>query len=242
MDGHEIRSGLLIRSGHLSRLSHPDLQTLQDLVDVVIDLRTDSERRENPDVVMEGVSYLTIPVLDRLSAGVTREEEADRDIMMRFLTDPEGAKTYMCGMYTGFVQDHALSAFRKFLACLLDREGKAVLWHCTAGKDRAGIVSALMEEILGVPRDVVIADYLKTNEYLSGDIAFLTDFVKKQAGVKEDIADEALRYLFGAEEDYIHTWYDEIEKRYGTFECFLRDGIGLTQQDEDSLKERYLEA
>ena len=56
MDGHEIRSGLLIRSGHLSRLSPPDLQTLQDLVDVVIDLRTDSERRENPDVVMEGVA------------------------------------------------------------------------------------------------------------------------------------------------------------------------------------------
>ena len=238
--GKMIRPGKLIRSGHLSKLSSSDIRQMQELVDTIVDLRSDKERQENPDVVIEGVSIVNIPILDQLTAGVTREKEADQSIIQQFLTEPEDAKEYMCRMYRNFVQDQAVLSYRRFLDCLLAGGEKAVLWHCTAGKDRAGIAAVHVEEILRVPKEAIRADYLKTNEYLASDIMFLTEVVKKQTGVAGGIVDEALSYLFGADEVYLDAWYDEIGKRYGSFENYLRKGLGLSEEDEELMRERYL--
>lgn len=239
--GKSIRSGMLIRSGHLAGLCASDQETLGNLVDVIIDLRTGKEREENPDTFLEGVSFVTIPILDSLTEGITREEEADQRAFLRYLTEPEQAHEYMCGMYRGFVQGKAMEGYRRFFACLMESGQKSVLWHCTAGKDRAGIASVLIEEILGISREDIKADYLKTNEYLEGDILELTEFIKKKAGVVDRRADEALRYLFGADEAYISTYYSAVDETYGSFGNMIREGLGLTEQDISLLRERYLE-
>ena len=300
-DGRMIKPGMLIRAGQLSGLDPSDREALQKLVAVVIDFRTDEERLENPDVVMDGVVYHHILLLDQLTEGITREERADKSVFVKYLTRPAEAKVYMNGMYRTFMKDQAVQGFAKFLRCLiqfgdtvsengagmqgssvsqsgagmqgssLSQSGagmqgssvsqsgagmqgssvqlesssapvgqKAVLWHCTAGKDRAGIASALIEELLGVPRDDIITDYLKTNEYLQGDILFLTDFIKKQAGIESDIADEALRNLLGADEEYIGAYYAAVDEKFGSFDVFVRDGLGLSAEDVARLKALYL--
>lgn len=124
--------------------------------------------------------------------------------------------------------------------CLLQNTQKAVLWHCTAGKDRAGIAAALIEEILGVSRKDIVADYLKTNEYLKGDIEFLTRFIKKQAGTESSVADESLHFLLGADEAYINAYYAAVEEHYGSFDQMVRKGLRLTDEKIDALKNRYL--
>ena len=240
-DGRKIISGALVRCGNLSEVSEGDRAELALLADTVVDLRTDSERSEKPDVEIPGIIYHHIPVVNSLTAGITREKAADQEVFSRLGDKPEKARQYMCDLYHAIAEsDFAAGQYARFIRIIMQRRSKAVLWHCTAGKDRAGVAAAIVEEILGVGRDDVIDDYLMTNEYLKEDIAFLTEFVKGQAGPDAVIKDEAMQYLFGARQDYIEEYYNTINSKYGSFDLFLRNGLKLTEEDLRELQSMYL--
>lgn len=236
-DGHTIRSGLLFRSGHLSDLSSGDVRILSGIIHTVIDFRSDGERTEQPDMQISGVENIHIPIVDNLTAGISREKESDQNLYKNFLMKPEEAKAYMCGMYRAFTSEAAVCQFKRFLHILVEDDGP-FLWHCTAGKDRAGIASAIVEEILGVGRQDIIADYLKTNEYIEKDIVYLSDFVKKQFGTDSMLVEESLQYLFGAEEEYIEAFYDAVNEKYGNMDMFISDGLGI---EKNLLRKKYVE-
>jgi len=240
-DGRRIVSGKLVRCGNLSELSLKDRIAFSALADTVIDLRTDGERNEKPDIKLPGIRYYNIPILESLTAGITREKAADQSVFERFGSEPAKARQYMCDMYHAFAENKfAAAGYARFIRLLLEPREKAAVWHCTAGKDRVGIGAAIIEEILGVSREDVTNDYLATNEYLKEDVAFLTEFVKAQAGEGSVVTDEALRYLFGAERDYIEEYYHTIDCKYGSFGSFLRDGLKLTVNDIQKLQSQYL--
>ncbi len=241
-DGRIIKPGKLIRSGHLSEASEADRQKLGGMLSVVVDFRTEQERLEKPDGAFPGVECLTLPVMESMAAGITREEASMQELFSRLLLKPEEAKQYMILMYQGFVESEAAaSAYREFLKVLLSDHEKAVLWHCTAGKDRAGIASVLVEEILGVSKEDIVADYFATNQYLKEDIRFLTNYVKQIAGTQDAAADESLRYLFGAEKDFILAFFDAVTAKYGGMEAFLKDVLCVDEEMKERMKELYLQ-
>ena len=92
-------------------------------------------------------------------------------------------------------------------------------------------------------------DYLMTNVYLQKEVAGLIEALRKEYGTAEyeespetqEAAKEALGYLFGAHEDYLKALYEEIEKKYRSFEGFIRDGLHLTEEEQEKLKKIYLE-
>ena len=147
-DGRIIRTGMLIRSAQLAQAREDELGRIS----AVIDLRTPGERREAPDQVY-GRQYLPIPVFDDIQAGISHEEGSD-----------QWGIPDMAWLYGRLITDCA-DSFRKILLAIMDHDfsGGAVLWHCSEGKDRCGIVAALVLEILGVDRDTILKDYLKTN-------------------------------------------------------------------------------
>ena len=157
-DGRQIKSGKLIRSGHLSRMPEDEVSALAGLVGAVIDFRSDGERIENPDALLADAEYYHFPVVQSLTPGVSREEESDRRAISQLLFTPEEAKNYMVEMYRSLASDYAVAQYAEFVRLLLQGNKKAVLWHCTAGKDRAGTAAVIIEEILGIPREVIIAD------------------------------------------------------------------------------------
>ena len=238
-DGRVIRRGMLLRSGHLSDPDREDAQKLKSMIRTVIDFRTDKERAEQPDADIPGIENIHIPIVDNLTAGISREKESYRDLFRMMLLKPQEAREYMCGMYRAFADPFAESQYGRFIKILTDAEG-GVLWHCTAGKDRAGIASLIVEEILGIPREKVIADYLETGEYLSEDIRFLTEFVKKQAGEDSEMADESLNYLFGVDITYVNAFYDAVARKHGSFECYLKNALGVSDEMRTLLREKYL--
>jgi len=239
-DGRQIISGKLIRSGHLSGMPEEEVSALADLVGAVIDFRSDGERLENPDAQLADAEYYHIPVVQSLTPGVSREEESDRRAITQLLFTPEEAKNYMIEMYRSLTSDYAVAQYAEFVSILQKSREKAVLWHCTAGKDRAGTAAVIIEEILGIPREVIIADYLTTNEHLQGELRRLTAFVKQQAGTDSPLADESLRYLFGADEDFIKAYYEAAADKYGGMDGLIREGLGLSDRDREELKEMYL--
>ena len=139
-DGRCIVSGRLVRCGNLSELSLKDRAAFTLLADTVIDFRTDEERIEKPDIELPGVRYHNIPILESLTAGITREKAADQSVFAKFGSEPAKARQYMCDMYHAFAKsDFAAAGYAQFIRLLMEPRKKAAVWHCTAGKDRVGI-------------------------------------------------------------------------------------------------------
>ena len=94
-DGRKIRPGMLIRSSYLAVAPAHDLAILQNTVSDIVDFRTEKERQERPDPEMAGITYHAQPVLADMTAGITREEEADKNEIETYLLDPAGARQHM---------------------------------------------------------------------------------------------------------------------------------------------------
>lgn len=245
--GRRLRRGRLIRSGMLMRAREDDLKRLCGLhgLRTVMDFRTPMEAKQQPDPAMEGVRYIDNPLLDEASLGVTREskpEFGDYVSQMLFYVRQAGAdvgayfeRTYPL-IATG---DFAIRQLRRFFDVLLAQEEGAVLYHCTAGKDRVGTATALALSALGVERELILADFLFTNECLQAE----TDEMVRAA--RERIGDEAvaarLAALNSVQPRYLEAVFASIDEKFGSLEDYLRGAMGLDDVKRSRLRELYLE-
>lgn len=242
-NGRVIKPGKLIRSGHLSDLPEADAAKIARLVDTVIDFRTDGELTEQPDTQILGASYYHIPIMEALVSGITHEQKSDENMFKRLIQKPKESRSYMCELYQSFAEnDFSVTHYAEFVQLLLRPRHKGVLFHCTGGKDRAGIASVIVESLLGVSREDIIADYLLTNECQAGELTFYMDRVKQETGISGPETDEALNWLFCAHREYIDSFYAAIDARYGSLTNFVWEGLKLTDGDVGWLRDEYLEA
>ena len=241
-DGRRIKSGKLIRSARLAGIGPDDRKKLAGILDAVIDFRDEVEKIEHPDAELEGVTYIELPILEKPAAGVTRDKKSGLEMLAAAIGDPARAVKLISGLYTNFVTEpYPVSQYRRFLDILLEEHDRGILWHCSGGKDRAGIGAAIVEEILGVPREDIIADYLKTNEYLFRDKALMMRDAKEKLPPGTIISQEALECLYYAKPEYINAFYHTAEQKYGDFGTFLSEGLQVTKEEIEHMQEMYLE-
>ena len=241
-EGGTVSRGKLIRSGHLHAATPADLETLSALVRVIVDFRTGRERAEKPDPPVPGTEEMYIPIFESLAAGVTRDQKSDREAFTIAARDPETARQYMMRTYTGFVtNDFSVSQYQRFLDLLLEEKDRAVLWHCTAGKDRAGFAAVIVQFLLGVHRDDILGDYLLTNDCVGEEVHALRKMAGHMIGGLDAAAEKALDYLFGAHEEFLLALYAAVKERYGDFNGFVRNGLKVTEEERDTLRRMYLE-
>ncbi len=239
--GRQIRYGKLIRSGRLGVGSEADIRRVGEIASLIVDFRSSRERAESPDPIIEGTDNVYIPIIDRLAAGVSRDKQSDEDAFRMLAQDPDGAFRYMCSTYVGFVSsESALAGYRSFISLLLEKRDKAVLWHCTAGKDRAGFASVIILEMLGVKRDVIFADYLRTNERIASDVEKMIDMFGSMNGGNDPRAVSALRNMFEARKEYLESAYAKVDTLYGDFAAFLAQGLHLNESDIEAMRTLYL--
>lgn len=247
-DGRQIKKGKLIRCEQLVDLTPSDKARLGELVDTIVDFRNTEEAADQPDYVPSGVRYIANPILESFTAGVSREEKSDEELVANLVFKPSEASEYMRSMYRKFLSNYCLSSYSRFVRILLDNHEKAVLWHCSAGKDRAGVGAVIIEEILGVPRETIIADYLKTMDYLAAYIEtyrkYIASEIEKSRPLNEQekkTVYEAVGNLFGLDRSYIEAYYEAINEKYGDYGTFLRKGLGLSGEQIEELRNNYLE-
>lgn len=240
--GRKIRPGKLIRSGHLYHASENDIEKLSGLADTVVDFRSDNECRERKEPAVPGARYYHIPILDERKAGVTRDEESFEQIRSRMFGDASLSRSYMMRSYDGFItSEYSRSQYKRFVRLLLEKHYKAVLWHCTAGKDRAGFGTVIVQEILGVNSDDIRQDYLMTNICLGNEIRGIFDDIRRDTGGLSDEAVKALDYMFSAYPEYLDAAYSKAEECFGSFDGYIREGLHITDEERELLKNIYLE-
>ena len=242
-DGRRIRWNRLIRSGELYGLTDADVEQLRlHQLRLVVDFRTPLERTQRPDPEIPGAANVHLPVLDEETVGVTREQQgADGLIrlLLRLTAQPGGAEQYMAGVYGGAVTNaHALDMYRQFFELLLNQQEGAVLWHCSAGKDRAGMAAAMVLYALGASDELVMEDYLRVNDFTHTAIEGLAAQILAHSG--NEAAAEMSRELTGARPAYLQSALNKVKECYGSMDAFLEQAIGLTPEKRERLKQMYL--
>ena len=220
-----IRMGQVIRSGNLSKLTSEDMNFLADYgLTKVIDLRTDQEVKEKPDKKLAEVDYVHIPLLDESTAGITHEEGSDVYDRIPDIFD----------IYRGFVTEYTAGQLKKAVTEVAKTSG-CVLIHCTEGKDRAGILSALLLYLAGADKKDILKDYLYTNKVgkkRSRKYYWFVRIVRKSKRAADKV-----RLVYLADRRYLEALIDEIEKKYDSVDYFIQDVIGI----DDDLKARVKE-
>lgn len=242
-DGRKIRRGKLIRSGGLYRASENDIEKLGHMIDTIVDFRSDNECSERPEPAVNGAVYYHIPILEKREAGVTRDEESYEEVRKNMLVNASISRAYMMRTYKGFISSaYSRQQYERFIRLLMEDHEKAVLWHCTAGKDRAGFGTVIIQEILGISREDIFADYLMTNDCLSDEISEIIGTIREAMGGEITAeAEQALRYMFAAWREYLEAAYTEAETRWGSFDRYIRDGLHITDEERAELRNIYLE-
>ncbi|MFJ8435283.1 tyrosine-protein phosphatase [Kitasatospora sp. NPDC094019] len=222
-DGQWVRMGVVYRSGDLSKLTDQDLAKLRRLgVRTVFDLRTPAEQKTAPDRLPAGATAVNANVLGVADTGAFN------------VTSPQAAVQAMVDAERTMVSaDSARTAYHSVLNALVERDDENVLFHCTAGKDRTGWASAALLTALGVPRETVEADYLASNTYRAAEIAAtLAQLPPAYQAVYKPLLDVRSEYLAAG--------FDEVRQKFGSFDAYLKSGLGLDRRDLRDLRSQLL--
>ena len=236
-DGKEIKSNLLIRSGVLKKLSSDDIELLKSHnLKVVIDFRSEDEFINRPDVRIDGVTYLNFPALKPHNLPKTKDSNNTDNNLLQLVDKENGGMKLLLNTYKELVtSEEGVRAYQNFFKTLIDQDG-AFLWHCSQGKDRAGLAAFFLEYALGVSLQDCIDDYLYTNIAMEKKIKQLTPLVLKMSNYDRSLL-PILRDVFEAKLEYLNTALDTITSTYGSLDNFL---INTLKIDIGSLRNKFL--
>jgi protein-tyrosine phosphatase len=233
LGGYRTRSGRVVRWGQVFRadalhgLSTNDLALYERLgLRAVYDLRSDLEREERPNPVpsrpltVTGRPAGTEPAALRTAAEQLTTADGERLLLEMYLGLLEHSATQVGELYTG----------------LAARDGLPAVFHCHGGKDRTGIVAALLLEALGVEREVVLDDYELTARYRRREHQELTFGRLLESGM----APEAAAGVLSAPRWAMARALDDLDHRHGGVEAYLTGPAGMAAADLRALRERLV--
>ncbi|MBB6500912.1 tyrosine-protein phosphatase [Pedobacter cryoconitis] len=222
-EGTHVKWGKVYRSAEISKLTDDDLKLLvQKHIKSVVDFRSDEEVARAKDRLPANAAYLQLPAGSESLTGI-----------MAVLPKLNNGDSLMISFYSQTA--HLKEKYKPFFQELLKMpDGDALLFHCTAGKDRTGIGAALFLHVLGVPDETVLEDYLATNEYRKAENEKMVKMMM-QMNIKEQVA----RDLAEVKPEYLIATVKAIFQQYGSVDQFITDEIGLTADDIALLRKKY---
>ncbi|MGO5541434.1 tyrosine-protein phosphatase [Blautia sp. HCP3S3_H10_1] len=245
-DGRHVLPRKLLRSGNLYHASMADQRVLQEecKLKTVIDLRDHTERKERPDIVLKGVEYYHIPMIDEETISDSPESVLGmlqaNGMLQQVLAYDGDIEELIRIQYENFVKDqYSVKQCARFMDVLLHHENGAVLWHCSFGKDRVGVTTALLLCALGVHRDEIREDFMRSNVCLVGELDYMLRYL--EANRLDSIANvNKVSALFKVKEEYLDRMFRVIYTEYGNVDRFLRRGLYLNPKTVTDLQGKYL--
>lgn len=240
-DGHHVKWGVVFRSDEISKLTDADVAKMANFgIKIVCDFRGPSEvQSRGADKVPAGAQLVSLPVLDTshdLAATIQNAITSKDFAAQQRLLGNGRAEKILTNAGPFLVSGvPARKAYRALLQRLTDPASLPALTHCTAGKDRTGWSTAVILTALGVPKSTVMRDYLLTNE-LSKDKNAQT--LRSVTPLMQD--PQLLVPLLEVRPEYLNASFAEVKKKYGTFDNYLREGLGITKSDLAKLKKNLL--
>lgn len=210
VDNKKIKCGKIIRSNLPNKMTKNDLEYLKGIgIETVIDLRSEEEVKKK-ESNFEGNECFKL--LHYKVNGDGKIPDTCQDVPISYMKMLEG-------------NDTIYKIFK-----LLANEENGVLYFCNAGKDRTGVVSALILMTLGADKKDIIADYTLSNIYMR-------DILKK---FEENSEDKKIKDIITPKMEYMEQFLDYFNEKYGAVDNYLND-IGITEEDVNKIRSKYIE-
>ncbi|MFE6407405.1 tyrosine-protein phosphatase [Streptomyces sp. NPDC057837] len=239
VDGRRVRQGVLFRSGHLAHATGEDAAFLATLgLHTVFDFRNAADQKlEGPDIELPGVRNVNLPLSDPADGAEfwRMVRDGDLDQLRSILADGKGADR-MIASYRMIIKDRTAEHSRVLHA--LAEDSVPALMHCAAGKDRAGLSIAVTLLALGVERDAIVEDYLKSN---AKHRRYKVHRSSTSASAYSPEVMELLSPLFDARAEYLTAAFETIEETWGGVDPYLEQGLKLSPRTREQLRERLLD-
>jgi len=242
-----VVSGRLFRSDELSALTPSDWKYLQTVkLTDVCDLR-------RPDEIL---GYETRPPFDvRLHRW--EYSEAALDDMIKMAEVIRKALAPLANMNEEQLQKWVESQYERyasgFLGCKIhlkgvfdvlcgDPEPQSIIVHCSAGKDRTGYAATLILSALGVDRELILEDYMRTNDFYAkkpADVVRLQPLLKRHG--LDELNSRVMNALTKAYRPAMELALKSLDEKYGSPVGFITKELGVTEAKLDLLRQRFLQ-
>ena len=237
LDGRTVRWGQVYRAGVLSYFTAGDRDRLVGLgVRVICDLRRVEEREREPTAWPADATHA-------LSWEDGPDAPTIRGYFARHPHSAAGMRAAMIDLYRALPAWMA-PRMRGFLECLSSGKTPLIV-HCAAGKDRTGIAVAVLLALLGVPRDLIIEDYLLTNHTTDYE-QFVLSRQAARMGVPHakhpllELGEDIRRVLFGAQLEFLDAALQQIDRDFGAVDAYVSSIVGVDLQAQRQIESHLL--
>lgn len=236
--GRTVQHGRLFRSGTLAYLDEADWQTLAEHnISVICDFRREDEQSLEPTTVPGDMELRII----ELPVGAGSHTGFVRDLVLNQASDPDGMARLMMEINRAFVHKQR-EPFKRLVESVLDlADNEAILFHCSAGKDRTGFAAAILLGCLNVGREQILEDYLLTRKHFDPNEQ-LEHLQKRfsQESVDADLSKRLIPVL-ETRPEYLGAAFEEIDAHWGDMDTFLKEAMGLDDATQAAMRERFLD-
>jgi len=224
-------------------LSDSDLEILKSLgIRTVASFLTGAEiEAKGGDILPEGIREIHLPIESGNAEELTRiVNEARRTGDFSLLPPDVNIEIHQ------MLVEEGREEYATLLRTLIEPESCPAVFHCSHGIHRTGTATAILLSLLGVPWETVREDYLLSNEARSEEIEKRLEVLKQSAaetlGIPASEVDMTnIRAFFILEGEYIDATYDEIVRRYGSIEKYVTEGLSLSENEIEQLRNALLE-
>lgn len=235
--GKKVKTGRLFRGGALLRASKEDEEILNSLnLTDIIDFRGSIEFKNKPDVRIQNVKYHNFsPLLEDIKA---EDQHLDDGNLLWFIKGDMSGFEHMFETYGELpISETGKKAYSNFFKLLTSKEDGVFYFHCSQGKDRAGLAAYLLETALGVDEESKREDYLLSNIAMEDRLIKLVNSVKDRPYFDEKYH-QSMKDVFSAKIEYLENSIRVMEEMSGSILNYLIEELGV---DIDKLRELYLE-
>ncbi|NML72343.1 tyrosine-protein phosphatase [Chryseobacterium sp. RP-3-3] len=233
-EGRTLKEGKFYRSGHLHQLKKNSFKELEILgIKEVIDLRNSKEISDKPDQLPDDIVYKKYSAFKDEGDQLTQAKK----LVLKGKVNGSDANKRMIDFYREYVTENP-EVIRKIITEILESD-QPVLYHCTAGKDRTGITTALILTILKFDKATIYNDYLLSNNYrkrlvlkrlkLADNLHFLYP--------KMDV--KVLEKLSWVETAYLDAAFDEINNKYGSMDAYIQQVLGISENKREEYVKKF---
>ncbi len=231
-DGRTVRWGRVYRSGFLANLTAGDMALLAKLnFQVVCDFRSKLEAKLLPDRLPEKPqpAYLSLPAMStasrwRQALAVFRRRDQLDELLLH------GYTTVMLQENVGLIGD--------VLRRLADPTNLPLVVHCTAGKDRTGVLIALLLALLGVPDETIIADYSLSNAHFGEYAPTLQKDIRRLTRL--GLSEKQVRPFLIADPALMRATLAFLRREFGSPEAYARDMAGIDDKTLSQIRNNLL--
>jgi len=233
-EGKTLKEGKLYRSGHLHQLKNNSFKELEKLgIKEIIDLRNKKEIADKPDHLPENTTYKNYSAFEDQGDQLSQAKK----LVLKGKVNGSDADKRMLDFYKDYVTENP-EIIKEIITEILESD-QPVLYHCTAGKDRTGIITALILTILKFDKETIYNDYLLSNNFRKKLIQKRLNLAHRLHFIYPKMDIKVLEKLSWIESDYLDAAFDEINKKYGSTDVYIQQVLGISENKRQQYIQKF---